>query len=147
MTPADADSLLRWSTNDTIVASVDNNGLVTALTAGSATVVASTADGTASDSATVIVAPDVLQGDLIVADFDEVIPTVGIVEPGRTQTFGFGGDIAIVTNPMSNQANSSAQVLRFDKGEGTYKLVGFNLQVGRSLNRFRNVLLPDVRLR
>ena len=136
VTPAEADSLLRWSTADTLVVRVDNNGQVTALTAGSATIVASTADGTASDSATVIVVPNVLQGDLIVADFDEVIPTLGIVEPGRTQAFGAGGDIRTVTNPEKQPANASEQVLRFDKDEGTYKLVGFNLQVGRSLNRY-----------
>ena len=136
VTPAEADVSLQWSTSDEIVASVDSSGQVTALTAGSATIVASTADGTAADSATVIVVPNTLKGNLIVADFDEVIPTVGIVEPGRTQSFGAGGEIAIVTNPQANAANPSEQVLRFDKGEGTYKLIGFNLQVGRSLNRY-----------
>lgn len=136
VTPAEADSLLRWSTNDTLVASVDNNGLVTALTAGSATIVASTADGTVSDSATVIVVPNLPEGDLIVADFDEVIPTLGIVEPGRTQAFGAGGAITTVANPEKEPANPSEQVLRFDKDQGTYKLIGFNLQVGRSLNRY-----------
>ena len=35
-----------------------------------------------------------------------------------------------------DESNPSAQVLRFDKEEGTFKLVGFNLQVGRSLNRY-----------
>ena len=136
LTPAEADVSLQWSINDTIVASVDSTGQVTALTAGSATIIATTADGTAADSATVIVIPNTLQGDLIVADFDEVVPTVGIVEPGRTQSFGAGGEIAIVANPESNNVNPSEQVLRFDKGEGTYKLIGFNLQVGRSLNRY-----------
>ena len=136
VTPADADSLLRWSSLDTLVASVDSNGQVTALLAGSATVVASTADGTVSDSATVVVVPDVLQGDLVVADFDGVNPTVGIVEPGRTQAFSAGGTIAVVANPSVDASNPSAQVLRFDKDEGTFKLIGFNLQVGRSLNRY-----------
>ena len=136
VTPAEADVSLQWSTSDAIVAEVDSSGQVTALTAGSATIVATTADGTAADSATVIVIPNTLKGDLIVADFDEVIPTVGIVEPGRTQSFGAGGEIAIVANPKSSPANPSEQVLQFDKGEGTYKLIGFNLQVGRSLNRY-----------
>ena len=136
ITPAEADVSLQWSTSDAIVADVDSSGQVTALTAGSATIVATTADGTAADSAVVIVIPNTLKGDLIVADFDEVVPTVGIVEPGRTQSFGAGGEIAIVANPKSNAANPSEQVLRFDKGEGTYKLIGFNLQVGRSLNRY-----------
>ena len=137
VTPAEADSVsLQWSTSDAIVAEVDSSGQVTALTAGSATIVATTADGTAADSALVIVVPNTLKGDLIVADFDEVIPTVGIVEPGRTQSFGAGGEIAIVANPKSSPANPSEQVLQFDKGEGTYKLIGFNLQVGRSLNRY-----------
>ena len=136
VTPAEAASNLQWSTRSPSVASVDSSGQVTALIAGSATIVAVSADGTASDSAVVVVVPSTLVGDLIVADFDEVVPTVGIVEPGRTQSFGAGGQIAIVANPQANAANPSEQVLRFDKGEGTYKLIGFNLQVGRSLNRY-----------
>jgi hypothetical protein len=84
----------------------------------------------------VVVVPDVLQGDLIVADFDGVNPTLGIIEPGRTQAFGAGGTITVVANPSVGEANASAQVLRFDKDEGTFKLIGFNLQVGRSLNRY-----------
>ncbi len=136
ITPAETNASLRWSTSDEVVANVDSSGQVTALTAGSATIVATTADGTAADSATVIVVPNTLKGDLIIADFDEVIPTVGIVEPGRTQSFGAGGEIAIVANPKNSPDNPSEQVLQFDKGEGTYKLIGFNLQVGRSLNRY-----------
>ena len=44
--PADASPAVRWATNDTEVAVVDQNGMVTAVGAGQATITATTLDGT-----------------------------------------------------------------------------------------------------
>lgn len=53
--PADADQALVWKSSDEGVATVDQNGLVTAVTKGSATITVSTPDGTYSKTCSVTV--------------------------------------------------------------------------------------------
>ena len=66
ITPADADNLvLNWTSSDPTVAAVDQNGVVTALAVGTATITATTTDGSnLSASCIVTVKQQSLQGDV-----------------------------------------------------------------------------------
>ena len=126
-TPANAGGGLVWSTQDPTVATLDRNGIVTGVGIGTTSVSVATADGNVSDSVFVQVTATQAGITFVVADFDEVIPTNGVVEPGKTQMFAAGGTTTFAENPDADSNNESAQVVRFDKEEGTYKLIGFNL--------------------
>lgn len=88
-----------WSSNNPDVASVNDEGLVTALTAGTAIISATTTDGTVlSDSATIVVSSPILAPSLSVGNYVCVngdIVTVALSLANKQEIGGFQTDFSV----------------------------------------------------
>ena len=88
-----------WSSNNPDVASVNDEGLVTALTAGTAIISATTTDGTVlSDSATIVVSTPILAPSLSVGNYLCVngdIVTVALSLANKQEIGGFQTDFTV----------------------------------------------------
>lgn len=88
-----------WSSNNPDVASVNDEGLVTALTTGTAIISATTTDGTVlSDSATIVVSTPILAPSLSVGNYVCVngdIVTVALTLANKQEIGGFQTDFTV----------------------------------------------------
>lgn len=99
-----------WFSDDTAVASVNNNGVVTAVAVGTATITAtSTVDTTKSGTCTVTVI-DTTPKTLTLIDIDEYITSL---EVGSSFTFG-GVVIALYSDDSEEDVTSSATFSGYD---------------------------------
>jgi len=73
-----ASAAVTWSTSDELIATVDDDGLVTGVAAGTATITATSVfDGTVSDSADIVVAPALAFAD----DYAPLVANANVNEP------------------------------------------------------------------
>ncbi|NJM14462.1 MAG: hypothetical protein HC896_02955 [Bacteroidales bacterium] len=125
-----ANQNVSYSSLNTSVATVNNEGLVSTLTEGLVQIVAQTEEGSFTDTTYIEVLPAATS--LVIANFDDVVPSILIVEPGKTQMFSSGGTLAILPNPFPANGNAS-NVARLNKEAGTWKLIGFNTQIEQAI--------------
>jgi len=86
VSPSDADDTsITWSSGDTSIATVDSNGLITALTAGNTTISATTNDGGFTDTASIEVILDpanscTASGSILMERYDGITgPTISLL--------------------------------------------------------------------
>ena len=126
LTDSISNTNVTWSSGAEGIATVDQNGLVSGVAEGRATIIVTTEEGEHQDSVSVLVTAYNPYASLVIADFDEIIPTINTEEEGRTQMYAVG-NVTATDNPAPSANNASARVARFEKPTGTYKLIGFNL--------------------
>ena len=122
-TPEDAtNQFVNWTYEPEGIATVDENNILTANSAGSALVIATSLDGNKKDTCEVTVGR---AQDFIIADFDEVIPVTSTTMTDSAQFYTPGGTNNIqADNPLKGDANNSDKVVEYNRPEGQWKLIG-----------------------
>jgi len=127
---------INWTFADSGIVSVEENAIVQALVPGSTWLVATSLNSSRKDSLFIRVMEAT---DYIVADFDEVIPVTTHPQGNFAQLYTPGGSHDIqAANPFAYSANNSEKVVRWDRPEGDWQLIGMVLDTlqPQSLSRY-----------
>jgi uncharacterized protein YjdB len=133
--PDDAtDPSITWSSSDESVATVDANGLVTAVAVGTATITATAADGSGvSDSATVTVRP--------------LAVISAVASASVTKLTGNSNNLTVtVTETLSNGTTNviTATVLIANNAAGTYQVGPYQVYVDtKGVTQVRGVTITS----
>ncbi|MFC2089700.1 Ig-like domain-containing protein [Bacteroidota bacterium] len=122
--PAEAtNTFLDWSYTVEGIADIDDNGRLEALSAGTTLAIATSLNSSKKDTCFITVSE---AKDFIIADFDAVIPSLSSPQPNVPQLYtpGTGTEDINAMNPMISAANESARVVKFNRGEGLWQLIG-----------------------
>jgi uncharacterized protein YjdB len=124
--PSDAtNKFVNWSYTNAGIVSVDENGMLTALTPGNVGAIATSLNGSKKDTCMISVKEAV---DYVMADFDSVIPVTTAPGPVYAQLYTpTGTNDTAFNNPLVNETNLSAKVIKWGRSAGDWKLIGMVL--------------------
>lgn len=147
VSPLDADNkAVTWSSSNTGVATVDENGLVTAVAVGEATITVTTNDGNHSATCAITVEKVYPGGTyfttLKISSYN--IP-VQIVLSTRTEVHVWLYGLPVETSVMTEYTESTGH-FTIDTGSSTVTILGSNYTIGDITGYYRNNQLEEVHM-